>query len=344
MNLIKSLRPYVVSSDDSICYALEKIEANKHKIVFVVDDKNRLLGCFADGDFRRAIIHNKRLDLDAPIISIYKSPCISRHINSSNRELKSILESGLVSLPLVDNAGHIVALVESGKKFISIDNRRISDEDPCYVIAEIGNNHQGDVEVARELVDAAVSAGADCAKFQMRTMDTLYGPESTRKMSADLGAEYTLDLLAKYQLDDHELYTLFDYCETRNITPLCTPWDMSSLAKLEAYGMSAYKVASADFTNYPLLEAISNSGKPMLCSTGMASEDEINAGIEFLERKRAVYILLHCNSTYPTPFKDVNLGYLSRLREKSNSVVGYSGHETWHFCTHRCGCPGGQNN
>ena len=145
--------------------------------------------------------------------------------------------------------------------------------------------------------------------------------------SADLGAQYTLDLLSKFQLSNDELIEVFDFCKSENIVPLCTPWDLDSLAILDSYGMPAYKVASADFTNYELLAAVAKTGKPFFLSTGMSSEDEIKSTVEFLDRNSANYVLLHCNSTYPTPFKDVNLKYLTRLKSISGKLVGYSGHE-----------------
>ena len=111
------------------------------------------------------------------------------------------------------------------------------------------------------------------------------------------------------------------------MTPLCTPWDLESLAKLEEYGMEAYKVASADLTNHKLLGALVETGKPLICSTGMSTEHEINKAINFLLSHSANFVLMHCNSTYPTPFKDVNLAYISRLRDLSARCVGYSGHE-----------------
>lgn len=161
----------------------------------------------------------------------------------------------------------------------------------------------------------------------MRNMKTLYKDSGENDVSADLGAQYTLDLLSKFQLSNDELIEVFDYARSKNILPLCTPWDIESLKVLEIYGMEAYKVASADFTNFELLEAIANTGKPFFCSTGMSSESEIKETVDFLNKLGANYVLLHCNSTYPTPFKDVNLRYLTRLKEITGALVGYSGHE-----------------
>ena len=109
---------------------------------------------------------------------------------------------------------------------------------------------------------------------------------------------------------------------------MCTPFDLESLSQLESYGMSAYKIASADLTNHVLLKEMCKTGKPLICSTGMANESEISDSVELLKKNGANFALLHCNSTYPAPFKDINLSYLSKLKKiGENCEVGYSGHE-----------------
>ena len=197
-----------------------------------------------------------------------------------------------------------------------------------YIIAEVGSNHLGNQKLCFDSITQAKKSGADCVKFQMRNVKNLYrNSGSSNDASADLGTQYTLDLLSKFQLTDEQLFEVFDYCKEKEVLPLCTPWDQDSLQKLEGYGMPAYKVASADFTNYELLEALAKTGKPLICSTGMSSESEISSTVSFLKKKNAQVVLLHCNSTYPTPFKDVHLKYLSRLAKNTNMLVGYSGHE-----------------
>ena len=328
MVIYKNLVDFSVSQTDSISNALKKIEKNKHKIVYVVDSKNYLLGALADGDFRRWSIDQDSIDMSQSINGVYNSNCFSMLYSSPTSEIEEQIKLKNRSIPLVDDLGHLIAVVEKGAKFYYINGRRISEEDSSYIIAEIGNNHQGDISLAKELVDLAVAAKVDCVKFQMRSMESLYGEANSKKReSQDLGAQYTLDLLSKYQLSDEEMFEIFDYCFDSGVTPICTPWDMLSFEKLERYGMPAYKIASADFTNYSLLEAVAESGKVMICSTGMSTEDEVRQTIDFLESRKAQYVLLHCNSTYPTPYKDINLKYISRLKSLSKGIVGYSGHE-----------------
>ena len=182
--------------------------------------------------------------------------------------------------------------------------------------------------MAKQLVDKAIEAGADCVKFQMRDMETLYKNNGCADdESADLGAQYTLDLLSKFQLSKEEMIQAFEYCKQKAVLPLCTPFDQVSLAYLEDYGMPAYKLASADLTNHDLLRAMAETGKPIICSTGMSTETEIIQAVEILKNYGSQYVLLLCNSTYPAPFKDINLNYLDRLKEIGNCLVGYSGHE-----------------
>ena len=328
MILNKNILGYLVSSDASLQEALVKINHNKHRIGYLVDDQNYLLGSLSDGDVRRWLLTNKSLDLNVKVIQIANQPCFSMPVDAKASEIESAFNERILSIPLIDANGHLIAIAEPGTKYYQIGDKQISKENPAFIIAEIGNNHQGDIQLAKELVDLAVDAQVDCVKFQMRDMRSLYKNAGDLKdASADLGAQYTLDLLAKFQLSDDKLFEVFDYCKSKGVLALCTPWDLPSLQKLESYGMPAYKVASADFTNYELLEELAKIGKPIICSTGMSTETEIQSTVSFLKKKNAQFILMHCNSTYPTPFKDVNLHYLKHLSGSTNSLVGYSGHE-----------------
>lgn len=211
---------------------------------------------------------------------------------------------------------------------VSIGARRIDPDAPAFLIAEIGNNHNGDVALARRLIDEAAASGADCAKFQLRDMAALYG--SGRRGSNDLGAEYTLDLLERFQLSHEELRDCLAYAKARGLVPLCTPFDVPSLERLADWGAEAFKIASADLTNHELVAAAAATGKPLIISTGMSTEAEIVETVELLRAMGSAFVLLHCNSTYPTPFKDVHLSYMPRLGEIGGCVFGYSGHERGH--------------
>jgi len=195
-----------------------------------------------------------------------------------------------------------------------------------FVIAEVGNNHNGSFERAIELIDNAASIGADCVKFQMRQLKNLYRTKSLNKEGEDLSAEYVLDLLNKFELTSEQHKKLFEYSKERGIQYLCTPWDEVSVDILCDFGVDGFKVASADFTNILLLEKIISTKKPFIVSTGMTTEEEIQYIVEYLKSKKAKFGILHCNSTYPAPLHDINLNYLDKLK-KLHKIVGYSGHE-----------------
>lgn len=327
MLISNKISPFVVDEAESVLRALEKINNNKKRVIFVVDERGVLLGSFSDGDFRRWLTTNPSYDLQCAVGSLVNSTVISFSAHAPHKIIEAAFKPGIDLIPLLDDSCRVVAVALQGGEGFTVGKRLISDDSPAFIIAEIGNNHNGDLSLAKRLVDLAFEAGADCVKFQMRDVNSLYKSGGAIDESADLGAQYTMDLLKKFQLSNAELIEVFDHCRSLGLTPLCTPWDLKSLSILEEYGMEAYKVASADFTNHQLLGAIASTGKPIFCSTGMSTEAEIRKSIQFLRDICANFVVLHCNSTYPTPFKDVNLAYLKRLQEISGGVIGYSGHE-----------------
>jgi sialic acid synthase SpsE/sugar phosphate isomerase/epimerase len=196
----------------------------------------------------------------------------------------------------------------------------------AYVIAEIGNNHNGSFARAIDMIDLACDMGADCVKFQMRHLDEVYRQRTLRKDGEDLGTEYVLDLLRRFELTVAEHRKLYEHCKHKGILYLCTPWDASSVDVLEGFGVPAYKVASADLTNLPLLDKLAKTGKPLILSTGMSLKEEVEITVGFLKERNVQFVLLHCNSTYPAPLHDINLKWINQLR-KIHPLVGYSGHE-----------------
>ncbi len=328
MIIEKNFSKYVVFSEDTILSALNKISANKERLIFVVSESGSLEGALTDGDLRRWLINTPDVDLQKAINVIMNKNIRRARVDDRPEDISKLLDEKYTAIPLIDINNRMVAVAFGRHAEIEIAGQVISEKSHVFVIAEIGNNHNGSLELAKKLIDEAVSAGADCAKFQMRSMEELYKNNGgVVDASADLGAQYTLDLLSKFQLTDEQLFEAFDYCHDKGIIPLCTPWDEESLAKLENYGLQAYKLASADFTNYELMSAIAQTHKPIICSTGMSSEREIIDGIKKLKSLGSPFILLHCNSTYPAPFKDINLKYMNYLSKQGECLVGYSGHE-----------------
>lgn len=328
MQIDHHISSYIVISEESILSALQKISKNKNKIVFSVDESGILKGVVTDGDFRRWLLRQQDIDLSVPVSLVHNTTFNYAPIGDSISNLKTLITKNISIIPLVDNNLRLVAIAKKITSGVRIGNIEIGENTPAFIIAEIGNNHNGSYDLAIKMVDEAIAAGADCVKFQMREMNELYRNfGNTDDNKEDLGSQYTLDLLSRNQLKIDEMLEVFEYCREKKIMPLCTPWDKKSLDRLEQYGMDAYKIASADLTNHDLIQHAMKSGKPLICSTGMTTEEEIIKAVSLLKQSNIPFVLLHCNSTYPAPFKDINLSYISRLKEISGDIVGYSGHE-----------------
>lgn len=329
MKIEKRIEKYLVDSGDSVSSALVKINENKSKIVFVVESGGVLAGSLSDGDIRRWMIKEQDSNLKISVDQLMNPKPVFCRFAEGGHEIQARFSDSAPVIPLVDSNHRVVAIAKNVSNPFQIGKFTITNDGSSFIIAEIGNNHNGDKALAKRLVDFAKHAGADCVKFQMRSLKSLYTNQGKNADATyDLGSQYTLELLNKFQLSDNDMFEVFDYCYERGILPLCTPWDVDSLRKLEAYGMEGYKVASADFTNFELLEELAKTNKPLICSTGMSTEAEIESSLEFLSEHNAKFAILHCNSTYPTPFKDVNLFYMTKLLENNYiDIVGYSGHE-----------------
>lgn len=329
MIIDRNIAKYAVLSEASIAEALTQISKNQKGFVLCLSQAGHLDGMMTDGDFRRWISTAEHIELDQPVITICNRYAVTARDDSTTESLVNYFDGRIKFLPLVDSQSKVTAIAwASGDASFEIGGRRIGPNEPSFIIAEIGVNHNGDVALAKQLVDCAVDAGADCAKFQMRDLQSLYGNNGkSDDASADLGAQYTLEVLERANLTNDQMGEIFDYAKSRGIIPLCTPWDLRSVAYLAAWGVEAYKIASADLTNHQLLRAVAATGKPMILSTGMSREAEIVESVGELRRACAQFALLHCNSTYPAPFKDVHLRYMDRLAKLSGTIVGYSGHE-----------------
>jgi len=210
---------------------------------------------------------------------------------------------------------------------IMIGDRTVGDGHPTYIIAEIGVNHNGLLELAIELIDIAVRSGADAVKFQKRDISKLYGRKYLENANAgEKSLRYLLPILQQVELTDEAFYRITNYCQQKGITFLCTPFDPESANFIDQLGVPAFKVSSADLTNLPLLEHLILKNKPLILSTGMSRMEEVEITVNFLKDRKAEFALLHCNSTYPASFEDVNLRFMERLRG-FGVPVGYSGHE-----------------
>ncbi len=212
-------------------------------------------------------------------------------------------------------------------KTIHIGNKTIGTDHPTYIVAEIGINHNGDVKIAKELIDVAIDSGADAVKFQKRHLPSLYQEDLlTNTVKYEQNFQYMIPVLKKVELREKEIKKLKIYSEKNGVEFLCTPFDIKSSAFLNDLNVNAFKVSSADLTNTVLIEYLSKTGKPLILSTGMSYWQEIEKTVSFLKSQNTSFALLHCRSVYPVWPREVNLKMISKLRE-FNVPVGYSGHD-----------------
>lgn len=210
---------------------------------------------------------------------------------------------------------------------VSIGQNEVSDGAPVYVIAEIGLNHNGDVDLAMQLIDVAADAGAQAVKFQKRTPE-ISTPEHMKSTLRDTpwGQMTYLEYRYRVEFDREQYVEIGDYATLRGLDWFASPWDVPSVDFLEDLNVAAHKVASASVTDIELLEAIAATGKPVILSTGMSTLEQIDAAVDVLGTDRLV--ILHATSTYPLPPEEANLRMITMLQQRYAGVpIGYSGHE-----------------
>ena len=199
-----------------------------------------------------------------------------------------------------------------------------------YIIAEAGDNHNGDFNTALKLVDVAKRAGADCVKFQTFVTEEIISKyaEMAEYQKKNTGKEESqFEMVKRLELSFDEFRKIKEYCDRVGIQFLSTPFDLKSVDFLNELGVPFFKIPSGEITNYPYLIKIAHTGKPVVMSTGMCEPDEILAAINVLEKNGSGEItLLHCNTEYPTPLKDVNLYAMRTMKKMFGKKVGYSDH------------------
>lgn len=212
---------------------------------------------------------------------------------------------------------------------LEIEGTLIGDQAPCYVIAEIGVNHNGDLDLARRLIDAAARAGANAVKLQSFAPESLVSASARKaqyqkETTGEDGSQ--LDMLRSLALSESAHVALLAHARSAGITLLSTPFDTSSAMLLDRLGFPAYKVSSGDLTNCFLLEQLAGTGRPVLLSTGMATLGEVAQAVEILSLTGTPIALFHCVSNYPTRPQDCNLLAMRTLRTAFDVPVGFSDH------------------
>ena len=211
-------------------------------------------------------------------------------------------------------------------KSVKIGQRNIGDGYPCFIVAEIGINHNGDVDIAKKLIDIAVFSGCDAVKFQKRTVDIVYSAEELAKPRETPFGVTNGDLKYGLEFGRKEYKEIDKYCKAKKIMWFASCWDEASVDFIDQFNVPCYKIASASLTDDGLLRYTRAKGKPIILSCGMSTIEQLDHAIKVLGMKDL--IILHTCSTYPSDYKELNLKTIISLKERYKIPIGYSGHET----------------
>lgn len=211
---------------------------------------------------------------------------------------------------------------------VRLGDRLVGDGCPAYIIAEIGINHNGSLDVAKRLIDSAVRAGCDAVKFQKRTPEKCVPYDQWNlERETPWGRMTYIDYRRKVEFGREDYQEIDDYCREFGIDWFASPWDEEAVEFLEDFNPVCYKAASASLTDHALLRAMRGTGRPVIISTGMSTMEEIDMAVEVLGTENL--LIAHATSTYPCPPHELNLRMIETLKGKFPGVpVGYSGHET----------------
>ena len=210
-------------------------------------------------------------------------------------------------------------------KIVKIGNKKIGNDQSCFIIAEIGINHNGSLELAKKLISIAHFFGCDAVKFQKRTIEDVYTPEELATPRQSVFGETNGDLKRGLEFGYEEYREIDRYCKELDILWFASCWDKKSVDFMEQFNTCAYKIPSALITDIELLKYIKATSKPILISTGMSTIEEIDKAIEVVGLDNTV--IYHCTSTYPSDNSEINLNVIKTLKERYDCPIGYSGHE-----------------
>lgn len=210
---------------------------------------------------------------------------------------------------------------------MEINKKKIKNFSSPYIIAEIGINHNGSIDLAKTLIEIAKNCGCNAVKFQKRDIDVVYTKEELSRERKSIYGTTNGDLKRGLEFSEKEYCELFKYAAEKEIDCFASPWDCNSVDFLEKFNPCCYKIASASLTDIKLLDKIAKTEKPVILSVGMSTVDEIDIALQHLNKENLA--ILSCTSTYPTPDEEVNLNCIKTLMQKYPDIpVGYSGHES----------------
>jgi N-acetylneuraminate synthase len=209
---------------------------------------------------------------------------------------------------------------------VQIAGRTVGPANPCFVVAEIGINHNGDIGIAKKLIDVAAACGCNAVKFQKRTVDVVFSAEELQRPRESPFGDTNGELKRGLEFGKAQYQQIDAHCKAKGIPWFASPWDEASVDFLEQFDVPCHKVASASLTDDGLLRHIRKTGKPVILSTGMSTMAQIDHAVEVLGRHDLV--MLHATSTYPAQYDELNLKVIPVLAQRFKVPVGYSGHET----------------
>ncbi len=209
---------------------------------------------------------------------------------------------------------------------IKIGNRLVGNGQPCYIIAEIGINHNGDINIAKKLIDVAAAAKCDAVKFQKRTIEVVYTAEELARPRESPFGNTNGDLKYGLEFGQEDYAEIDHYCKQNNIAWFASCWDEQSVDFIEQFNVPCYKIASASLTDDDLLRHTRSIGRPILMSTGMSTLEQVDHAVELLGKEDLV--VMHTASTYPALYEELNLRVIPMMKQRYDVPVGYSGHET----------------
>jgi N-acetylneuraminate synthase len=209
---------------------------------------------------------------------------------------------------------------------VMLGGRLIGEDEPCFIVAEIGINHNGDIDLAKRLISVAVAAGCDAVKFQKRTVEVVYTAEELAKPRESPFGTTNGDLKHALEFDQEEYEEIYAFCRSVKMPWFGSPWDEESVDFLEQFRVPCHKIASASLTDDHLLRHVRRTRKPIILSTGMSTYAEIDHAVSVLGKEDL--ILLHATSTYPASYDELNLRAIPTMEARYGVPIGYSGHET----------------
>jgi N-acetylneuraminate synthase len=209
---------------------------------------------------------------------------------------------------------------------VNIGGKLVGDDQACFIVAEIGINHNGDIDLAKRLISVAVAAGCDAVKFQKRTVEAVYTAEELAKPRENPFGPTNGDLKYGLEFGQEEYEEIDAFCKSVKMLWFASPWDQGSVDFIEQFNPPVHKIASASLTDDSLLRHVRRTRKPIILSTGMSTYDQIDHAVEVLGKQNL--ILMHATSTYPAYYEELNLRAIPVMAQRYNVPVGYSGHET----------------